>query len=91
MTLRRLWELTLAADSISAEFKEYYDFAGEIPPEVIRKLLIERGDFLTSMNLAMVKLHPNHEGRLILLTALERSKKLWPDAAREDSVYGPTK
>lgn len=91
MTLRRLWQLTLAADSIAAEFKEHYDFAGEIPPEVIRKLLIERGDLLTAMNLAMLKLHPNHDGRLILIAAIERSKELWPDATKEDSVYGPTK
>ena len=79
MTLKKLWKLTLDAGSTTAGFQETYDFMGEIPPEVIRKLLLERQDLLVAISKALVKLHPKHDARIILLVAQERSKELWPD------------
>lgn len=81
MTLKRLWQLAVGASSKAAEFSEHYDFAGEISPAIVLKLLIERQDNIIAMHKALVamdKFHPQHPSRLILMSALERSKDLWP-------------
>lgn len=90
MTLRELWKLSLEASSITWEFKEYYDYAGDVSPHVILKLMMDRQDLIVAMTQAMGKCHPNHDGRLILLHALERTKEAWPDEIKEDSASEPT-
>lgn len=80
MTLERLWQLTNDAASNTAEFKEHYDFAGEVGPAPVLKLLIGRDNLRGVMERVARQTGPALAG--ILREALDADDAAWPKEKR---------
>jgi hypothetical protein len=79
MTLRRLLKLCSDAASQRAGFTEHYDFAGEVGPEPVLLLLIQREELMGSIRkvLESQKFRADSPTLLILREALERAEQGW--------------
>lgn len=87
MTLRRLLKLCTEAAAERAGFTEHYDFAGEVGPEPVLRLLIQREELMGAIRkvLESQKFRPDSPTLLILRDALERAEQGW----KQDPVDPP--
>ena len=78
MTLKKLWRLCLDASSRAGEFKEHYDFAGEVGPHVVLKLLSQREYLRGAMSKAVTLYNrADHPAALLLVKALDEDDAAW--------------
>lgn len=80
MTLDRLWQLVNDASSQAAELKEHYDFAGEVGPDIVRKLLIEREELIGAIDrvLSSSRFRTDSPTFIILRDVRIKSELAWP-------------
>lgn len=78
MTLDNLWRLTIDAASKTAEFKEQYDFAGEVGPHVVLKLLVQREYLRGAIGKAATLYNrADHPAALLLVKTLIEDDAAW--------------
>lgn len=79
MTLKQLLKLCTDASSNRAGFTEHYDFAGEVGPEVVLLLIIQREELMGAIRkvIESQKFRPDSPTLLILRDALERAEHGW--------------
>lgn len=80
MTLKRLLKLCTDAASERAGFNEHYDFAGEVGPEPVLRLIIQREELMGAIRrvLEQGKFRADSPTVLVLRAALERAEDGWP-------------
>jgi hypothetical protein len=80
MTLEKLLRLATAAASHDAGFDEHYDFAGEVGPQPVIRLIVQRQLLMEAIEkvLQAQKFRPDSPLALTLRDALDRAKQGWP-------------
>lgn len=79
MTLKRLLKLCSEASSQKAGFEEHYDFAGEVGPEAVLRLLIQR-EYLIGAIRKVLEMNRFRKDSIVFLTliqALEQAEEGW--------------
>lgn len=86
MKLSRLADLALAAAAQDAGFNEHYDFAGEVGPEPVIRLIVQRQILLDAVELVLKKqkFRADSPIMMILTDALTRAREGWPDEPVDD-------
>lgn len=87
LPLARVWRLTTDALSQAAEFKETYDFAGEVGPDVVLALLIQREELIGAMEKAAKLYRADSRAAIILREAIDAANKPWPKDFDEPSFF----
>lgn len=86
MRLSRLAALCLAAADQDAGFNEHYDFAGEVGPEPVIRLIIQRQLLIEGIERALKaqKFRADSPTLMILTDLLARAREGWPDEPVDD-------
>lgn len=78
MSLEKLWRVTIDAASKTSEFKEHYDFAGEVGPHVVLKLLVQREYLRGAIGKAATLYNrADHPAALLLVKTLIEDDAAW--------------
>lgn len=79
MKLEKLFRLTCDAAATSAGFNEHYDYAGEVAPELVLRLILQRQDLLVAIQAVLdsKKWRPDSPTFLILTKAKEDAQRGW--------------
>ena len=84
MTLERLLRLCSDAASPHAEFQEHYDFAGEVGPEPVLKLMINIEELIGAIEDVLVNCALDDAARVKLGTVTDRVRGSWPKEPKVD-------
>ena len=80
LTLEKLLRLCTEAASQSAGFNEHYDFAGEVGPEPVLKLLLQNEEMLAFVQAVYDApgMRKDNPLKLMAIGILERHRAAWP-------------